>query len=135
MMNWLHNDYFTIWHFLYQQLQLDNWFGNIVAGIIAWLILTALWQWILKDKFQSFLSNTHKRALNLHYERIQKAEEKRHKETMAQSAKYHQERLIQQEDHNRRIMDHVTNRLNEHHEKLKQHISDTLNGDRSQTSN
>ena len=25
--------YFDVWHFIYQQVQLDNWFGNVVAGV------------------------------------------------------------------------------------------------------
>ena len=33
----VHNVYFHVWHWLFQQIQLDNWFGNIVAGVIGWL--------------------------------------------------------------------------------------------------
>ena len=36
-MNWLHNVYFHSWHWLFQQIQLDSWFGNIVAGVVVWL--------------------------------------------------------------------------------------------------
>lgn len=30
--------YFHAWHWLFQQVQLDVWFGNIVAGVLAWLV-------------------------------------------------------------------------------------------------
>jgi len=28
--------YFHAWHWLHGQVQLDNWFGNIVAGIVGY---------------------------------------------------------------------------------------------------
>jgi hypothetical protein len=33
----LHNLYFHSWHWIFQQVQLDNWFGNIVAGVIGYV--------------------------------------------------------------------------------------------------
>lgn len=36
-MTWTHNVYFHFWHWAFQQVQLDNWFGNIVAGIVGWV--------------------------------------------------------------------------------------------------
>lgn len=36
-MNWLHGVWFHSWHFFYQQAQLDNWFGNIVAGVVGFV--------------------------------------------------------------------------------------------------
>ncbi len=38
-----HDVYFHVWHFIYQQIQLDNWFGNIVAGIVGFAIGTLAW--------------------------------------------------------------------------------------------
>jgi hypothetical protein len=35
--NLIHNVYFHGWHWLFQQIQLDVWFGNIVAGVVGWL--------------------------------------------------------------------------------------------------
>lgn len=36
-MTWLHNVYFHVWHWLFQQVQLDVWFGNIVAGVVGYV--------------------------------------------------------------------------------------------------
>ena len=36
------------WHWLYRQIQLDNWFGNIVAGVVAFLIMDVAWRWKIK---------------------------------------------------------------------------------------
>ena len=38
---WFHNLYFHCWHWLFQQVQLSNWFGNIVAGTVGWLAARA----------------------------------------------------------------------------------------------
>jgi flagellar biosynthesis/type III secretory pathway M-ring protein FliF/YscJ len=133
-MNWLHTIYFHIWHFQYQQQQLTNWFGNIEADVVGLLISAVIWKLFLRNIIQKFLTKAHKTALDIHFERTQKAEKKRHRELIAQNEKHHQERLIQQEDHNRRITDHITKKLDEHHEKLKQYITNTLNSDGSQTS-
>lgn len=43
---WLHNLYFHIWHWLFQQVQLDNWFGNIVAGVVGYLLA--------RDRYRKF---------------------------------------------------------------------------------
>ena len=34
----IHNVYFHAWHWFFQQVQLDNWFGNIVAGVVGWFL-------------------------------------------------------------------------------------------------
>ena len=38
-----HDVFFHAWHFVYQQIQLDNWFGNIVAGVVGFLVGTIAW--------------------------------------------------------------------------------------------
>ena len=134
MMTWLHNLYFTIWHFQFHQQQLTNWFGNIEADVVGLLVSAVIWKLFLRNLVQKFLKKAHQEVLDLHFERNQKADKKRHKELLAQNEKHHQERLIQAEDHNRRITDHITKKLDEHHKQLKQHITDTLNGDGNQTS-
>ena len=118
-MNWLHTLYFHIWHFQYQQEQLTNWFGNIEADVVGLLISAVIWKFFLKNLVQNFFSKAHKKALDIHYERTQKAEEKRHKEIIDQSERHQQERLSQQENH---------------HKELKEHISNTLNSEGNQTS-
>ena len=40
---WFHGLFFHSWHFLYQQIQLTNWVGNIVAGVVTFIILTICW--------------------------------------------------------------------------------------------
>lgn len=42
-MNRVHDVYFHAWHFVFNQVQLDNWFGNIVAGIVSFAALSLLW--------------------------------------------------------------------------------------------
>ena len=36
-MKTLHDIYFHSWHFTFQQIQLTNWMGNIVAGAVGYL--------------------------------------------------------------------------------------------------
>jgi len=48
---WLHNVFFHSWHFLYQQVQLDNWFGNIVAGVVGYLCA--------RDRYKKFHEKLH----------------------------------------------------------------------------
>ena len=40
--------YFDVWHFIYQQVQLDNWFGNVVAGVVVFIVMDVCWQTFLK---------------------------------------------------------------------------------------
>jgi len=34
---WIHGVYFHSWHFIFRMVQLDSWFGNIVAGVVGWI--------------------------------------------------------------------------------------------------
>ena len=45
-MTFLHNVYFHAWHFAFQQIQLNNWMGNIVAGIVVYLLA--------RDRYKKF---------------------------------------------------------------------------------
>ena len=51
-MTWIHNVYFHSWHFIFQQIQLTNWFGNIVAGIVGYLAG--------RKTYSKFMSKVHK---------------------------------------------------------------------------
>ena len=45
-MTFLHNVYFHSWHWVFQQVQLDNWFGNIVAGVVGYVLA--------RDRYRKF---------------------------------------------------------------------------------
>ena len=54
-MTWPHNLYFHAWHWLFTQIQLDNWFGNIVAGVVGYLLA--------RDRYKKFHEKLHAPAL------------------------------------------------------------------------
>ena len=51
--------YFHVWHFIYSQIQLTNWFGNVVAGVVVFIVVDVCWQWFLKRWVTDALHRVH----------------------------------------------------------------------------
>ena len=66
----LHNAYFTVWHFLYGQVQLPNWFGNVVAGVAVFLVVDVCWQLFLKKWVKEAIAKIHREELERHHREI-----------------------------------------------------------------
>ena len=47
---WIHE-----WHWLYQQVQINVWFGNIVAGIVVFIVMDVAWRWKVKGWVNEFV--------------------------------------------------------------------------------
>ena len=63
-MSWLHGTYFHVWHFLYTQIQLTTWFGNVVAGVVVFVVMDVCWQWFLKRLVKNALQRFHSEQLS-----------------------------------------------------------------------
>ena len=69
-MNELHHLYFNLWHFLYQQCQLDTWFGNVVAGVVVFIAMDVCWQLFLKKWVKEGLAKVHRAELERHHREV-----------------------------------------------------------------
>ena len=69
-MNEIHSLYFHSWHFLYQQAQLTNWFGNVVAGVVVFLVVDVCWQLFLKKWVKEAIAEIHKEELARHHKDV-----------------------------------------------------------------
>ncbi len=85
---WLENIYFHAWHFVYQQVQLTNWFGNIVAGVVTFVVLTIVW-----PRFRHIVE----RAIGV--KALHAKLDAQHKERMDQAESHHQEALAVAREH------------------------------------
>ena len=92
-MNTAHGIYFHAWHFLYTQIQLTTWFGNIVAGVVTFLVLTICW-----PRFRHLVQRAvgvtklHEQAERHHKERTEQAEQ-HHKDALRLARQHHAEHL------------------------------------------
>ncbi len=72
-----HDVYFHVWHFIYRQVQLDNWFGNIVAGVVGFAIGTLAWPPTRKRLvafIEKHISGIHAKLDAQHQERMEQAQ-------------------------------------------------------------
>jgi|ERR1035437_73236 hypothetical protein len=67
---WFHNTFFHAWHFLYNQVQLTNWFGNVVAGVAVWFVVTLLWKWFVKRWITEAVRKIHAEELARHHREV-----------------------------------------------------------------
>ncbi|NNN07804.1 MAG: hypothetical protein HKL85_01255 [Acidimicrobiaceae bacterium] len=86
----LHDIYFHAWHWLFQMVQLGNWVGNIVAGVITFITLTIVW-----PKFRHVVE----RAIGV--TALHKKLDAQHTEKMTQAERHHQEKMAQAERHHK----------------------------------
>ena len=92
MTHWLHGVFFHSWHFLYTQIQLTTWFGNIVAGVVTFLAVGMFWPPTRKriERFVGrYFSALHTKLDGHHAERMDQAE-KHHREAVALAKKHHE---------------------------------------------
>ena len=95
-MKTLHDLYFHAWHWLFQQVQLGVWFGNIVAGVVVFCVVSLFW-----PKVRHAIERFAKRHLaNLRAE-IHAKLDAQHKEKMEQAERHHQEKTAQAERHHK----------------------------------
>ena len=66
-MNELHRLYFNVWHFLFQQVQWTNWFGNVVAGVVVFVVVDVCWQLFLKKWVKEAVARVHREELERHH--------------------------------------------------------------------
>ena len=85
---WVENVYFHAWHFVYQQVQLTNWTGNIVAGVITFTAVTLAWP---------KLRHGAERALGI--TKLHTKLDAQHAERMAQAQAHHDEALALAREH------------------------------------
>lgn len=95
-MHALHNAYFHAWHWLFQMVQLGNWFGNIVAGVISFAVLSLFW-----PRVRHAIERATKRHLSELRAEIHAKLDAQHKEKMEQAERHHQEKVIQAEKHHK----------------------------------
>ena len=95
MTHWLHGVYFHAWHFVYQQVQLTNWAGNVVAGIFTFLVVGLFWPPTRKSftRFVGrFFSAVHNKLDAQHQERMTQAQT-HHNEAIALAKAHHAEHM------------------------------------------
>ncbi len=51
--------YIHAWHFLFTQIQLTTWFGNVVAGVVVFVVVDVCWQLFLKKWVTDALHRIH----------------------------------------------------------------------------
>ncbi len=91
MTHWLHGFFFHVWHFLYGQVQLENWFGNVVAGVVTFLVAGLFWPGVrnaFKGYVGRYFSAVHAKLDSQHAEHLALAE-KHHREALALATKHH----------------------------------------------
>ena len=82
-LNELHHVFFNVWHFLYGQIQLTNWFGNCVAGVVVFIVVDVCWQLFLKKWVKRAIAEIHREELARHHREVVKPEaDLRHLEHM-----------------------------------------------------
>ena len=59
----VHGVYFHAWHFLYSQVQLTVWFGNVVAGVVVFVVMDILWRWFGRRLFHAMMKRIHADSL------------------------------------------------------------------------
>ena len=85
--------YFHAWHFVYQQVQLDNWGGNIVAGVITFAAVTLAWPKLRHAAERAIgITALHNKLDAQHTERMAQATT-HHLEAMALAKAHHQEHM------------------------------------------
>ena len=93
-MHELHHVYFNVWHFLYNQIQLTNWFGNVVAGVVVFVLVDVCWQLFAKKWVKKAIAEIHREELARHHRDVVKPEaDARHAELFEQAAKHHKAHL------------------------------------------
>ena len=86
--HWAHGTFFHAWHFLYTQIQLTTWFGNIVAGVVTFVVLTLVW-----PRFRHIV----KRAIGV--TSLHDKLDRQHKEHLEQASKHHQAAILLAKSH------------------------------------
>jgi ABC-type nickel/cobalt efflux system permease component RcnA len=91
---WLHGTFFHAWHWLFQQVQLNQWFGNIVAGVVTFAALTLVWprlRHLVKRAIgiTALHDSIHAKLDQQHRERLEQAS-KHHREAIALAKKHHE---------------------------------------------
>ena len=69
-MHELHHVYFNVWHFLYNQIQLTNWFGNVVAGVVVFVLVDVCWQLFAKKWVKRAIAEIHREELARHHREV-----------------------------------------------------------------
>ena len=90
---WIENTYFHAWHFVYQQVQLTNWMGNIVAGVITFIVVTLAWPKLRHAAERAIgITALHKKLDAQHAERMAQATT-HHLEAVALAKAHHEEHM------------------------------------------
>jgi len=104
----LHGIYFHSWHFLYTQIQLTTWFGNVVAGVVVFVVVDICWQLFLKKWLKKALAQIHREELERHHREVVKPEaDARHQEALQLARDHHAEHLAETKRTARRAKTHI----------------------------
>lgn len=89
------HDFDATRRFLFLQVHPVIWWGNIVAGVVVFIVINICWQWFLKKWVKAGLSKLHRKDLATHHEEVVKPLlEAQHKAVLEQAAKHHDEHML-----------------------------------------
>jgi zona occludens toxin (predicted ATPase) len=85
-MHWLHHvahDFDATRHFVAGQVHPGNWFGNIVAGVVVFLVIDVCWRLFAKKLVTNAIRKIHAEEIARHHREVVKPEaEARHAEAL-----------------------------------------------------
>jgi hypothetical protein len=64
------HDFDATRHFLAAQVHPGNWFGNIVAGVVVFVIVDVCWQSFAKKWVKAALAKIHREELERHHREV-----------------------------------------------------------------
>jgi hypothetical protein len=105
--HWLYHSWFHGWHFLFQQIQLTNWAGNIVAGVIGFIVLSIFWPRLRKVVFGAVhrvvIAPLHAK-LDAQHEALVKQAELHHRAALRLAREHHAEKMAQAQEHHEKLL-------------------------------
>jgi hypothetical protein len=94
-MHWLHHvahDFDATRHFVAGQVHPGNWFGNIVAGVVVFLVIDVCWRLFAKKLVTNAIRKIHAEEIARHHREVVKPEaDARHKAAMQLARRHHHE--------------------------------------------
>jgi hypothetical protein len=89
------HDFDATRHFLAGQVHPGNWFGNIVAGVVVFIVVDVCWQAFLKKWVARGLARIHRAELERHHAEVVKPLlEAQHKEVLNQAKQHLDEQML-----------------------------------------
>jgi hypothetical protein len=94
LLHYVAHDFDTTRHFLAAQAQPIVWWGNIVAGVVVFVVVDVCWNLFAKKWVKKAIAEIHREELARHHRDVVKPEaDARHAELFEQAAKHHKAHL------------------------------------------